>query len=602
MRRILVAVLGFALTLPVWADIYAARYGVSETFDFWLYNADGTLDVDEVDGGTEVSVSCNEGAETTATNDFVDEGTFYSITLTASEMQCERVVVVVAATVTGGFIIQTDSNASAMRPTYESNVASVTTGAIDNGDFATTPGASGGLLIAGTNADFNVTAQVNFADGLDIARSTSNATGLTVTGNGTGNGATFTSGSGATGNGVAMTAASTNGTGLAATGTGTGNGASFTSGGVGTGSGALFQSGAGATGDGIRAIASSTNGNGIAATGSGTGSGLLGTAGATGDGLEGVGGSSSGAGLRAAGTAGNSPGGTYVGQGTAAGLLATSGAGATGNGVQFTAASTNGSAIGVTSTGTGTVFSTNANANAAQVGGQTASASGTVTFPNATLASTTNITAGTITTVTNLTNAPTAGDLTSTMKASVVTAVASVLGHRTTITVTDQDTFVLGAGATYDNAYQGWAVKIDDAGSQDQWLGKVESYVGSSKTVELNRVAGFTIATGDTVTIYPAFLYETADVAPIYCTTNTANFAGSTSTLACILTDKDGAAVTVSSGDLTGRELLITSGAQAYEVRYLFSTTWDGTNSELQITLDRALPATLADAVTAIIR
>lgn len=61
------------------------------------------------------------------------------------------------------------------------------------------------------------------------------------------------------------------------------------------------------------------------------------------------------------------------------------------------------------------------------IGGQTASASGTVTFPNATLASTANITAGTITTVTNLTNAATAGDLTSTMKTSVQTAVAAEL-------------------------------------------------------------------------------------------------------------------------------------------------------------------------------
>jgi len=39
------------------------------------------------------------------------------------------------------------------------------------------------------------------------------------------------------------------------------------------------------------------------------------------------------------------------------------------------------------------------------------------------LATPTNITAGTITTVTNLTNAPTSGDLTSTMKSSVTTAV-----------------------------------------------------------------------------------------------------------------------------------------------------------------------------------
>lgn len=63
--------------------------------------------------------------------------------------------------------------------------------------------------------------------------------------------------------------------------------------------------------------------------------------------------------------------------------------------------------------------------NVKNIGNQTASASGTITFPNATLASTANITAGTITTVTNLTNAPTAGDFTSTMKTSIGTAVAA---------------------------------------------------------------------------------------------------------------------------------------------------------------------------------
>ena len=56
---------------------------------------------------------------------------------------------------------------------------------------------------------------------------------------------------------------------------------------------------------------------------------------------------------------------------------------------------------------------------------------GTVTFPtNATLASTTNLTAGTVavaTTVTNLTNAPTAGDLTAAMKASVNAEVVDAL-------------------------------------------------------------------------------------------------------------------------------------------------------------------------------
>lgn len=60
--------------------------------------------------------------------------------------------------------------------------------------------------------------------------------------------------------------------------------------------------------------------------------------------------------------------------------------------------------------------------NVKNIDNDAASASGTVTFPNATLASTTNITAGTIATVTNLTNAPTIGDLTATMKTSVTTA------------------------------------------------------------------------------------------------------------------------------------------------------------------------------------
>jgi len=60
-------------------------------------------------------------------------------------------------------------------------------------------------------------------------------------------------------------------------------------------------------------------------------------------------------------------------------------------------------------------------ANTDQLNGQAVTAAAGVTFP-ASVASPTNITAGTITTVTNLTNAPTAGDLTATMKTSVTTA------------------------------------------------------------------------------------------------------------------------------------------------------------------------------------
>jgi len=64
--------------------------------------------------------------------------------------------------------------------------------------------------------------------------------------------------------------------------------------------------------------------------------------------------------------------------------------------------------------------------NATHFADQTITAGAGVTLP-ATVASTTNITAGTITTVTNLTNAPTNGDLTAAMKASVNAEVLDVV-------------------------------------------------------------------------------------------------------------------------------------------------------------------------------
>lgn len=128
---------------------------------------------------------------------------------------------------------------------------------------------------------------------------------------------------------------------------------------------------------------------------------------------------------------------TATGNGTGSGIVATSGSGATGDGMQMTAVSTAGNGLKLTHTGSGidlNATTTNSLAvNATQIGTQTASASGTVTFPNATLASTTNITAGTITTVTNLTNAPTSGDFTATMKTSLnsstPTSVTTVTGN-----------------------------------------------------------------------------------------------------------------------------------------------------------------------------
>ena len=155
-----------------------------------------------------------------------------------------------------------------------------------------TPGQPNGVLIAGTNASATFTDAVNLQAGLVISQSSSNEPAIKATGNGTGAGILATSGSGATGNGIAAISAATNGQGLAATG-------------AGTGAGVLATSGSGATGDGISAVAASTNGRGIAATGSGNGAGTRTVGGATGAGLLAVGGGTSGAAISATTTSGD---------------------------------------------------------------------------------------------------------------------------------------------------------------------------------------------------------------------------------------------------------------------------------------------------------
>ena len=102
-------------------------------------------------------------------------------------------------------------------------------------------------------------------------------------------------------------------------------------------------------------------------------------------------------------------------------------------------------------------------ANTDQLAGQTVTAGAGVTFP-ASVASPTNITAGVITTVTNLTNAATVGDLTAAMKTSVTTAAtaatpiaASVTGAVGSVTAgvtvsTNSDKTGYALSAAYDPA------------------------------------------------------------------------------------------------------------------------------------------------------
>lgn len=149
-------------------------------------------------------------------------------------------------------------------------------------------------------------AAVNITAGMSITQSTANADALVVTGNGTGNGASFKSGTGATGQGINITSQATNGSALVCTAAGTGTG--FSASGGTSGKGALFAAGATGTaglavtgggtsgagitvtttsGDAIQAIA--TAGNGLTVTANGTskhGAVITGGTAGTSDGLK----------------------------------------------------------------------------------------------------------------------------------------------------------------------------------------------------------------------------------------------------------------------------------------------------------------------------
>lgn len=118
----------------------------------------------------------------------------------------------------------------------------------------------------------------------------------------------------------------------------------------------------------------------------------------------------------------------------------------TGSGIHIDPIDIELTAINNQSTGFGLV---NISANAVQFAGQTITAAAGVTIPS-TIASPTNITSGTITTVTNLTNAPTAGDFTATMKTSIGTAVAASAVASVTAAVAITSNRKKGSGATFE--------------------------------------------------------------------------------------------------------------------------------------------------------
>lgn len=78
-------------------DIFLRKYGVETKVDFALYKLDGTgLKTDAASASGDVNLFRDEGAtEQLDADAFVDEGTVYSITLSAAEMTAARIIVTI---------------------------------------------------------------------------------------------------------------------------------------------------------------------------------------------------------------------------------------------------------------------------------------------------------------------------------------------------------------------------------------------------------------------------------------------------------------------------------------------------------------------------
>lgn len=100
--------------------VHLRKYGVQTTVDFELYEVDGVdLRTDWVPAAADCEVMKDEGTSTQCTNTATDEGSTYSIVLTATEMQAARLVLKVVDAATKVFLdkvihIETYGNASAM--------------------------------------------------------------------------------------------------------------------------------------------------------------------------------------------------------------------------------------------------------------------------------------------------------------------------------------------------------------------------------------------------------------------------------------------------------------------------------------------------------
>ena len=95
MKKLFILMASLLAAANAQAQVVETRnYGEATTVDFALFDTLGAnLKTDAVDGGLDCSIIKDEGTETACTNDFVDEGSTYSIALTAAEMSASRIIV-----------------------------------------------------------------------------------------------------------------------------------------------------------------------------------------------------------------------------------------------------------------------------------------------------------------------------------------------------------------------------------------------------------------------------------------------------------------------------------------------------------------------------
>ena len=150
---------------------YSRKYGVSTFCPFVLFEVDGVkFRTDATPATADTNIMKDEGAETSTSTLFVDEGTGYSMPLSATEMSAARIVVYVSDAITtqtwldDALIIETYGNPSAQHPI----------------DFGTAISAQSVISVTGGAQASAVTALENLSAGSVVVQTTSALTNYTA--------------------------------------------------------------------------------------------------------------------------------------------------------------------------------------------------------------------------------------------------------------------------------------------------------------------------------------------------------------------------------------------------------------------------------------